>query len=462
MNLKITSAILAVVFYGNHGFAQRLGGGGGDRPSRGNGGGGDGRSPFQGGGDGGDRGGERPFGGGGPRGDGLPGFPGREDIDLVDINDVCTPAAEDTCALRNGQDGVFVCRSRYAPLTGDLEQETKCIASDKAWSTDDCGCCEDECPEQPDFEDLPCNPDDQAALDFGGRERDGDDSDIEKVIICRSLFNPFDGQELPTTIRVPINRGLDGDVCGCCDGVCPSRGEDRFPRPDLVTKSCGGLEDDGPLIPCTIKRKGKKGGYHGGRGDHHGRGGLGDGFRRILQDDVDGDTDADREGFFVSRTYYNPITGESDQEVLCIDEDRAWATDVCGCGADECPEEPETTELDCTKGGTVEPETCARRNGQEGSFVCRSLFHPLDGSIVERTLCLETGEEAWVTDTCGCCLTTGCPDAPDGSDGVFDDEDTQLVSFALENGEDESGATERRALITAGTVGLLGVIMMAI
>ena len=138
--------------------------------------------------------------------------------DFVDITTICTPAAEDTCALRNGLDGVFVC-------SGD---ETKCIPTDKALSTDTCGCCGGTCPEEPAYQDLTCDADAQAAIDFEGRGRgrgrgrrnrddDEDEAAVDTFVVCRVVENRRTGEEAPKTIRVPINRGLEGDICGCCD-----------------------------------------------------------------------------------------------------------------------------------------------------------------------------------------------------------------------------------------------------
>jgi hypothetical protein len=74
------------------------------------------------------------------------------------------------------------------------------------------------------------------------------------------------------------------------------------------------------------------------------------------------------------------------------------------------------------------------------------LFHPIDGQIEERSLCIPS-DRAWVTDMCGCC-DSECPTAPEGG---FVDEDTQLLAAALEgpeefafdevNGSSESGAS---------------------
>jgi hypothetical protein len=155
----------------------------------------------------------------------------------------------------------------------------------------------------------------------------------------------------------------------------------------------------------------------------------------------DGATEED-DGVFVCREVFNPRTGVSEQEALCIPSDRAWATDACGCCGGECPELPVSVEIECEE---VE-QGCEMRNGEEGVFVCRSLFHPIDGQIEERSLCIPS-DRAWVTDMCGCC-DSECPTAPEGG---FADEDTQLLAAALEapeefafdevNGTSESGSS---------------------
>ena len=135
-----------------------------------------------------------------------------------------------------------------------------CIPSDRAWESDDCGCCDgaEACPEQPDFVDLTCDDDvedeDATALSRagGGARFDGD---VE--VVCRELTNPFTGGEpVRTTIHIPVNRGLDGDTCGCCDNVCPEPGEMRFPRPDQVSITCSKVEEE--LITCGLPSRKNK------------------------------------------------------------------------------------------------------------------------------------------------------------------------------------------------------------
>ena len=338
----------------------------------------------------------RPFSGG-PHGN-KPGFPGDIELELTEI----TCDADLRCALPYDNDGTYVCRERYQPITGEINAIALCIPNEKAWVTDECGCCGDTCNEQPDFIEINCDGDDQdsgiAVSRSGGHGHNPFRDDVEVAIICRSLFNPFTGEKFDATIPVPSTQGLDGDTCGCCDGVCPERGQERFPRPEPVDIECLANNE----ISCELPRKGR-------------------GEQDAL---VDG-----TEGLFVCREVFNPITGVSDQQALCIPSGKAWATDECGCCGIECPDKPMSVELECDEG--TEPVSCEMRNGAEGVFVCRSLFHPISGQIEERSLCIPS-DKAWITDACGCC-GAGCPATP--ADG-FEDEDTQLLAAALEAPED--------------------------
>jgi hypothetical protein len=338
----------------------------------------------------------RPFSGG-PNGD-MPGFPGQEfEFNLTSIS--CDAAYD--CEMHNGDPGVFVCRVMFHPITGEESSRAQCIPSDEAWGTDGCGCCGEDCPEQPDFIDNGCANTTQGVANttqevanttqdvaFERHNRPGGaDADVD--VVCRTMTNPFTGDEMPMTLPIPADRGLDGDMCGCCDGGCPEPGEEIFERPDFVEKSC---ETEG-LIACDIPHR---------RGE-------------------DG---SEEQGFFVCREMFNARTGDSEQEALCISEDRAWETDDCGCCGEDCPINAAPVDIACTE----EAEICELRHGQEeGIFVCRSVFHPIYGESQELSLCIPS-DKAWVTDTCGCC-DSGCPSEPE--DG-FNDEDAQLVNMTLE------------------------------
>jgi hypothetical protein len=390
MNFKIATSLLLLAFSASGSFALRGLQDGADASARsgsgfsGGGGGGGGGGPD---GSGGPSATGRPFAGG-PDGD-RPGFPGQtEKTEFTDITCIA-----DSCSLRNGdEDGVFVCRQMFHPITGETRERVMCIPSDRAWESDTCGCCGDnDCPEQPDFVDITCDDavdEDQIALSRAAVVPF--DGDVE--VVCRELTDPFIGGEpVRTTLYIPANRGLDGDTCGCCDDTCPEPGDMTFPRPDAVSITC---ETDVDLITCGLPSRKK-----------------------------DGEADEEEEGLFVCRKVFNPITGESEQHPVCVPSDRAWSTDECGCCEEVCPERPAPVEIECE----AENDSCELRDGEAGVFVCRELFHPISGDIAERSLCIPS-DRAWVTDTCSCC-ESGCPELPAGG---FDSEDTQLVSLALE------------------------------
>jgi hypothetical protein len=72
---------------------------------------------------------------------------------------------------------------------------------------------------------------------------------------------------------------------------------------------------------------------------------------------------------------------------------------------------------------------CKLNNGAAGTFVCRSLFHPIDGQVRSRSLCVR---ETFVSDSCGCC-DSECPETPVNG---FEDEVAQLLMLALEDPQD--------------------------
>jgi hypothetical protein len=248
--------------------------------------------------------------------------------------------------------------------------------------------------------------------------------DFDVAVVCREVTNPFTGEDMFATLPVPQDRGLEGDLCGCCDDVCPEHGKQKFPRPDLVTITCE--VDD--LITCDLRPK---------RG----------------KDDT-------TQGLFVCRELFNPRTGVSEQEALCIPDDRAWETDECGCCGGDCPTQPAPVDIECTDAA----DTCELRNGDDGVFVCRSLFHPVDGEIREHSMCIPS-DRAWVTDACDCCEASGRPTTPEGG---FDDEDTQLMTLALETdvlsqaleSETESGASS--VAVLGGSVAFLALMALVI
>ena len=337
-----------------------------------------------------------------------------------------------TCDLRNGEEGTFVCRSYFNPLTGVETSKARCIPTDRAWTTDECGCCGEDCPTRPDFVDIDCG--DQSDLTWGdsdtkvsrfnNKKEDEEKKFGDKVIVCRDLFDPFTGELKPVTIPIRSDRALEGDTCGCCNDECPVKGEPQFDRPDLVELDW--CEDD-ELTACTVPKKKFRG----------------------EEDEV---TDEDREGVFVCRSWTNKLTGEAESKSVCIPNDGAWETDQCGCCGDECPTRPEN--IDCS----AEEDQCERKNGETGVFVCRSLFHPVDGSSLEKTLCVPPEKTIDTADECGCC-GDDCPVTPAGG---FDDEDAQILSFALESPDGYAEDDDSSAFHAAGAGAFLVGILLAL
>eukprot|EP00980_Cylindrotheca_fusiformis_P031223 scaffold26018_cov152-Cylindrotheca_fusiformis.AAC.2 len=382
--------------------------------------------------------GDRPFGGG-PHGEraGFPGF-----FELEHVNKTCDAAF--ACDIRGARghhaggekaSGIFVCRETYHPITGDSQVRAKCIASDKAFETDDCGCCGEDCPEELDFQSITCENQENITISsdgggggrpskgedhngpprylVGGREggrRDGGGPEggrggssggrgnpKDAVVVCRELYNPYTGVLTPVTIPIRPDHSLAGDTCGCCNNECPGGGvrSEFFKRPDQVELDWCATDD---IVNCTLP--GRRG--HGPNDDE----------------------EEEQQGVFVCRSMTNMLTGDQESQPLCIPTDRAWETDDCGCcdGLD-CPIRPEPVEIECA----AEIDQCERRNGKDnGVFVCRDLYHPLDGSIVQKTLCIDS-ERAWATDDCGCCPSDeGCPVTPESG---FASEDEQIMEL---------------------------------
>lgn len=341
--------------------------------------------------------------------------PGFVEAELVDI--ACSD--EWACDARNGEAGTFVCRSKFNPLTGESRSKSICIPSGKALKTDECGCCGEECPELPDFTPISCE---DQELDWGDSEieleRKRPDLDRpDKVAVCRELYDPFTGELTPTTIFIKADHALEGDVCGCCSGECPVRGEPQFERPEGVELDFCAAEE---LTSCTIPK------------------------RKQIGDEVEEET---TEGVFVCRSYFSKFTGETKEKSVCIDPaDGAWPeNDSCGCCGDECPTKPENIEC------PAEEDQCEMRNGRSGVFVCRSLFHPVEGTPMQKSLCVPPERTMDIADTCGCC-DGECPTSP--REG-FEDEDTQLLTYALEVEESIDDSSSASHVVTGVTVGFL-------
>eukprot|EP00980_Cylindrotheca_fusiformis_P029497 scaffold23491_cov154-Cylindrotheca_fusiformis.AAC.2 len=219
------------------------------------------------------------------------------------------------------------------------------------------------------------------------------------VVVCRELYNPYTGVLTPVTIPIHPDHSLAGDTCGCCNSKCPEEvGSQIFERPDQVELDWCAADS---IVNCTLPSR---------RGHRHGRG-------RGHDDD---DEEEEEQGVFVCRSMTNMLTGAEERQPLCIPTDHAWETDDCGCCGLDCPIRPEPVQIECS----AEIDQCERRHGQDGVFVCRNLYHPFDGSIVQKTLCIDS-ELAWATDDCGCCPgDDGCPVNPEGG---FATEDEQLL-----------------------------------
>lgn len=350
---------------------------------------------------------DRPFNGG-AFGD-RAGFPGFEPEYITKTCD-----AEFACERRNNDEtGILVCRETYHPITAASQTRVKCIDSEKAFESDECGCCGDVCPEELDFLPITC-PDQDIAISRSGGGRDGHRFlgrgggqggqggrggghgggrvPEDAVVVCRELYNPFTGVLSPVTIPIDPEKSLEGDDCGCCNNECPDEvGSQIFDRPDQVELDWCAADE---TVNCTL---------HGRRGGNDG--------------------EEEEQGVFVCRSMTNVLTGVEESQPLCIPTDRAWSTDDCGCCGLDCPERPETIDIECT----AEVDQCERRNGESGVFVCRDLFHPQDASLVEVSLCIDS-EKAWATDDCGCC-TADCPVTPEGG---FASEDSQLLDLTSE------------------------------
>lgn len=83
-------------------------------------------------------GGQGPPGGRGPPGGNgtMPAF----------VNITCSSPELTSCNLPMGDQGFFVCRTRYDPRSGTNKTFPMCIQSDRAFETDVCGCCGGTCP----------------------------------------------------------------------------------------------------------------------------------------------------------------------------------------------------------------------------------------------------------------------------------------------------------------------------
>jgi hypothetical protein len=65
---------------------------------------------------------------------------------LVDLSCPDNSANEPDCALRNGELGDWLCRTVFAPFTGESDSWSTCGDSTLTLALDGCGCCDGECP----------------------------------------------------------------------------------------------------------------------------------------------------------------------------------------------------------------------------------------------------------------------------------------------------------------------------
>eukprot|EP00934_Nitzschia_sp_Nitz4_P002173 Nitzschia sp. Nitz4//scaffold133_size116822//84569//85588//NITZ4_003815-RA/size116822-est2genome-gene-0.81-mRNA-1//1//CDS//3329535420//2173//frame0 len=267
--------------------------------------------------------------------------------------------------------GVYVCRTSFDVITAEETSDYKCIDTDKAWSTDVCGCCGEECPEYREEVEFYC---DASAEDSrrtlrgggskGGNKKGGGHFVDNKVYLCRSLYDPYTGESTSVTVIGKNGTALEGDTCGCCDDVCPEDGDSQFEEPELVDATC-----DAP-IACNMTK------------NHHHKG-----------------DDTVEEGLYVCRTSYNTLTGEDFQKSLCVvPSNSTYETDTCGCCGDSCPgDDDDDVTIECT-----EEDVCEDNRGNEGVYVCRTMYNPQTGVEVTSSECI-SADRALSTDTCGCC-----------------------------------------------------------
>ena len=268
INRIIAASAIVVAVFTPLALAQRMRGGGG-----GFGGGGE----F---GGGGGRGG--PYGGGGGGG-------GRNST-VAFISTVCDGVTPTTCELPPCRDGggssngtvaptsgIFVCRTRTNPNNLEVNTFSMCIPEDKGIVGDECGCCDDVCPEPREFPSDPLDRDGNPNVDangdaivgggYGGGASDvgrggpfgcGRNSTVEFVsniceghtpttcdlpprggegggypseesavvstsgiFVCRTRTNPNTQEVDAFSMCIPEDKGIAGDECGCCDDVCP-------------------------------------------------------------------------------------------------------------------------------------------------------------------------------------------------------------------------------------------------
>jgi hypothetical protein len=203
------------------------------------------------------------------------------------------------------------------------------------------------------------------------------------------------------------------------------------------------------LIVVTHSQGG--GGHHGGGGGHHGGGGW--------PSNETGEWPEDNEDSF------RHDGGNSAGTYFCRDEDDFFNRDTYWTNLTTCDEE-----FVCVFGHRRHHHQQHDRNDEvNGTFVCRTTFHPITGEPFSRVRCIPT-DRAWETDICGCCGDT-CPELLNSTSCLdqADTEEDEVVQFALGTSDMEtstqlSSASESPASIVPqgmafGLVGL-GVTML--
>jgi hypothetical protein len=130
------------------------------------------------------------------------------------LNMTCAESADDqaySCDLpREDEEGMFVCRTRYHPVTGQQNQFPICVPPGRAMEGDECGCCgEDEsaCP-------VPCG----CTCELGRRREDG--------VVREGVYVLFDDAEnedaacVPVGVSMPLVATSTDDWAATCSDVC--------------------------------------------------------------------------------------------------------------------------------------------------------------------------------------------------------------------------------------------------
>jgi hypothetical protein len=123
--------------------------------------------------------------------------------------------------------------------------------------------------------------------------------------------------------------------------------------------------------------------------------------------------------------------GGSDDGLYCRDEDDFFNRDTYWANLTTCD-----AEFVCILGHRHH-DPHHRNDEKNGTFVCRTTFHPITGEPFSRVRCIPT-DRAWETDVCGCCEET-CPDLRNSTSCLdqADTEEDNVVEFALGTSDTE-------------------------